>query len=97
MKQTKEINQLLAARKARLSLTSLVILKILNRKPLYMAQLCEVLDTNPGTLNKAVNVVMKHSYVKKTRREAATGYAGSNYSALLSLTAKGKLLLESLS
>lgn len=96
MKQTKAICELLAARKAKLTITELVILKVLNRKPLYMAQLREILDSNPGTLNKTINVMMKHGWVKKTRRVEATGYIGSNYSALLSLTAKGKQLLASL-
>lgn len=96
MKDAKTINELLAARKARLTITELVILKLLNRDPLYMAQLRETLDTNAGTLNKTINIMLANKWVKKTRRVAATGYAGSNYSALVSLTAKGKQLLLSL-
>lgn len=85
MNISKEARLLLSYREEGFTLFEAAVVELVRPAPLYLVQVRETLDTDPGTLNRAVNRLIRFGVLEKTFEPAASGFRGAPMSALISL------------
>ena len=85
MKLNKELRDLLAYRNQGLTLLEIIILKMLEKRPMYLVEIREVLDSDPGSVNTVINRLQEKGFVVKDKIPVKSGYQGPPLSALVRL------------
>lgn len=81
----KPLQRLLDYRDKRLTLLGAIIIEMVREKPMYLVEIREMLDMDPGSANKLINRMEREGWVVKEFEPAPSDNRGAPKSALVRL------------